>query len=93
MPRVDAYLKKVAELDGSDLHLTSNVPPKARVHGKLVAMTDKVVEPELLKEMFYEILDERRAKGPREGRDRPAAGGGGLRSDRVEEVTEPASFS
>lgn len=62
MARVDAYLKKVAELGGSDLHLTSNVPPKVRVHGLLAAMTEKVLGPDELKEMFYEILDERRAE-------------------------------
>lgn len=61
MAKFDAYLRKVADLGGSDLHMSSKVPPKVRVHGRLASMTDKVIEPEQLKEMCYEILDKRRA--------------------------------
>ena len=69
MAKVDAYLKKVAELDGSDLHLTSGVAPKARIHGKLVALSQSALNPEQLREMCYELLDERRAKIYTERRD------------------------
>ncbi len=62
MAKFDAYLRKVAELGGSDLHISSKVPPKIRLHGRLAAMTEKVITPEQLKEMCYEILDERRAQ-------------------------------
>ena len=61
MPQVDRYLAKVHEVGGSDLHLASRVAPKLRVHGKLVPLKEPPLEPDRLREMIYEILDERRA--------------------------------
>ena len=60
MAKIDIYLKKLAELDGSDLHLTSNVPPKVRVHGELRALGDKPFPPQDLHAVLLEILDEKR---------------------------------
>lgn len=69
MPKIDAYLKKVVELDGSDLHLTSTVPAKVRVHGRLAAISDKPMAPDALSEILFEFLDESRASIYRERND------------------------
>ena len=35
MPKLDKYLIRIKEIDGSDLHLCTGLPPKIRVHGQL----------------------------------------------------------
>ena len=35
MATLPELLKQTVELQGSDLHLTTNTPPQVRVHGKL----------------------------------------------------------
>jgi twitching motility protein PilT len=62
MPKIDSLLRRLDELGGSDLHLTSLVPPKARIHGKLQLMSETPMQPEVLRELIYEVLDERRAR-------------------------------
>ena len=47
---VDAYLEKLHELEGSDLHLATGVPAKVRVHGRLRAIGEEVLEKEPLAE-------------------------------------------
>ena len=69
MPQIDAYLKKLDEVGGSDLHLTSGVPPKFRVHGKLRPLSDKPMDPELLQNLILEILTPHRRKIYAERRD------------------------
>ena len=62
MAQIDTYLKKVKEVKGSDLHLTPDVPPKIRVHGKLRNVQDTAMPADRLKELVYEILDDRTRK-------------------------------
>ncbi len=62
MAQFDSYLRKVHDLDGSDLHMVSKLPPKIRVHGRLSPLKEPPVDPERLKGMIFEILDERRSK-------------------------------
>ena len=62
MATIDAYLKTVRDLKGSDLHIASKVVPKIRVHGKLQPLDEVPVTPERMTDMIFEILDERRAK-------------------------------
>ena len=50
MARVDAYLKKLHDLGGSDLHLNTGVPAKVRVHGDLRAIGKEPVEKEEMSE-------------------------------------------
>jgi twitching motility protein PilT len=69
MPQIDAYLRKLDELDGSDLHLSSKVPPKVRIHGRLQSLDEPPLDPVRLGDMIQEILDERRAKIYRERND------------------------
>ena len=62
MPQIDAYLKKLDEVGGSDLHLTSGVPPKVRVHGRLRTLSDKPMDPGALGSIIDEILNPERRK-------------------------------
>ena len=59
---VDAYLEKLHELEGSDLHLATGIPAKVRVHGSLRAIGEEVLEKEPLAELIDEILTERTRK-------------------------------
>jgi twitching motility protein PilT len=61
MPQIDVYLKKVRELSGSDLHISSGEVPKIRIHGKLTPLKEGRVAPERMTELISELLDERRA--------------------------------
>ena len=40
MPRIDALLSEMARLHASDLHLTSGLPPRYRVHGAMTTPPD-----------------------------------------------------
>jgi twitching motility protein PilT len=62
MAQIDRLLKRLDELEGSDLHMLSKVPPKVRIHGRLGPLDrEKPAEPDKLREMIFEILDKRRA--------------------------------
>lgn len=60
MAQVDVYLRKLRELNGSDLHIGSGEVPKIRVHGRLTALKEGPVSAERMKELVFEILSERR---------------------------------
>jgi twitching motility protein PilT len=62
MAEIDKYLRKVNELDGSDLHVSSGVVPKIRVHGKLFPLKGAPMTPDRLNAMIFEVLDERQSK-------------------------------
>lgn len=62
MARLDTYFKKLVAVDGSDLHLTSGVVPKMRVHGKLTPLKEDVMPADLLAELLDEIFDERQRR-------------------------------
>ena len=62
MPQLDAYLKKVRELQGSDLHIGSGEVPKIRIHGKLTLLKEQPLSVERMTELISEVLDERKAK-------------------------------
>ena len=61
MARIDSYLRQLNDLEGSDLHMSSGVSPKVRIHGRLQPISEELSRPEDLEAMIYEILDERRA--------------------------------
>ncbi|MBR6537171.1 MAG: type IV pilus twitching motility protein PilT [Lachnospiraceae bacterium] len=58
MAEIDSLLLRAKELKASDVHLTAAIPPKARIHGKLVSMTDEVLTPARLQELIFPILNE-----------------------------------
>ena len=50
-------LRKLTELGGSDLHLTTNTAPQVRVHGHLQQLTDfPVLSPADTKRLAYSVL-------------------------------------
>lgn len=59
LPPLSDLLKHVVELGGSDLHLTTNSPPRVRVHGELKPMEDlPVLGPAETKHLAYSVLSE-----------------------------------
>ncbi len=69
MPKIDDYLRKVNEMDGSDLHIESGVPPKIRLHGKLGPMEDRLMDPKHMAELIDEFLNDRQRKIYKERND------------------------
>lgn len=50
-------LKKMTEMGGSDLHLTTNSPPQVRVHGHLAPLQGyKTMTPAETKQLAYSVL-------------------------------------
>jgi len=69
MAEIDSYLRKVRELKGSDLHISSGIVPKIRVHGKLVPLDEPPTPAARLTDLIFEILNEKRTKTYRERND------------------------
>src|SRR5262245_57175120 len=55
-------LKKTVELDGSDLHLTTNTPPQVRVHGHLQRLEGPELTPAETKQLAYSVLTDAQKK-------------------------------
>ncbi|HEX6467319.1 MAG TPA: type IV pilus twitching motility protein PilT [Terriglobales bacterium] len=49
-------LKKMLEMNGSDLHITTNSPPQIRVHGHLTPMDMPPLQPAETKQLSYSVL-------------------------------------
>ena len=49
-------LKKMLELNGSDLHITTNSPPQVRVHGHLHPLDLPQLQPPETKSLCYSVL-------------------------------------
>jgi len=49
-------LKKMIELGGSDLHITTNSPPQIRVHGHLVPLDLPQMTPAETKQLAYSVM-------------------------------------
>ena len=54
-PVINGYLRRMLELGGSDLHLSVDYPPKARIHGNLQVLEDDVLDAERLSAIMEEI--------------------------------------
>ena len=48
---LEDLLKKIVELDGSDLHITVGTPPRVRKDGALLPMGDQKLLPDVVKSM------------------------------------------
>lgn len=60
-PQINIYLRRMLELGGSDLHLSIGNPAKARIHGRLEALTDEALTAEQVEYLMKEIcLPEKR---------------------------------
>jgi twitching motility protein PilT len=55
-------LKKTVEVDGSDLHLTTNTPPQIRVHGKLQRLDLPPLTPAETKHLAYSVMTDAQKK-------------------------------
>src|SRR5512132_2762052 len=49
-------LKRMLEMNGSDLHITTNSPPQVRVHGHLVPLDLPQLTPAETKQLAYSVL-------------------------------------
>src|SRR5881227_2392848 len=49
-------LKRLLEMSGSDLHLTTNSPPQVRVHGHLVPLDLPQMTPAETKQLAYSVM-------------------------------------
>jgi twitching motility protein PilT len=49
-------LKKMLELSGSDLHITTNSPPQVRVHGHMTPMDLPPLSPAETKQLAYSVM-------------------------------------
>src|ERR1700732_4175793 len=49
-------LKKMLDLSGSDLHITTNSPPRIRVHGHLDPLDMPPLTPSETKQLAYSVL-------------------------------------
>jgi len=57
MPSLSELLKRMVESGGSDLHITTNSPPRVRVHGELKPLEDlPSLGPAETKQLAYSIL-------------------------------------
>jgi twitching motility protein PilT len=68
-PVINIFLKALTFSGASDLHLSYNVPPVLRKHGKLCPVKFKPFNPETMKKMIYQILDPSQRKDCDEKRE------------------------
>src|SRR3954468_5551446 len=62
MPTLPELLKQTVELQGSDLHLTTNTPPQVRVHGKLQRLDMPDLTAADTKQYAYSVLTDAQKK-------------------------------
>ena len=62
MANLPELLKKVVELEGSDLHITTATPPQIRVHGHLQRVEGPEMTPAETKQLTYSVLTDAQKK-------------------------------
>jgi twitching motility protein PilT len=62
MATLPELLKKTVEMNGSDLHLTTDTPPQVRVHGELERLNEPVLTPSETKALVYSVLTDTQKK-------------------------------
>ena len=62
MATLPELLRKVVELEGSDLHITTQTPPQIRVHGHLQRVEGPEMTPSETKQMAYSVLTDAQKK-------------------------------
>ncbi len=58
MHEMHKYLEEVLKREGSDLHITTGLPPTIRLDGDLQPLGDKILKPHDTKTLVYSILNE-----------------------------------
>ena len=59
---LENLLKKIVEVDGSDLHITVGTPPRVRKNGALIAMGDEKLMPDVVKSMVESKMNPEQLK-------------------------------
>jgi twitching motility protein PilT len=62
MPTLPELLKLTIEMNGSDLHLTTNAPPVVRVHGEMQALDLPAMNAAETKQLAYSVLTDAQKK-------------------------------
>jgi twitching motility protein PilT len=62
MANLPELLRKVVELEGSDLHITTDTPPQIRVHGHLSRTDGASLTPAETKQLTYSVLTDLQKK-------------------------------
>jgi twitching motility protein PilT len=62
MATLPELLKATVELNGSDLHVTTNTPPQVRVHGHLQRLEGADLTPSETKQLAYSVLTDAQKK-------------------------------
>ena len=62
MATLPELLKTTVDLNGSDLHLTTDTPPQVRVHGELQRLTLPELTPSETKALVYSVLTDAQKK-------------------------------
>ena len=59
MAKLDTFFRKMVELEASDLHLTTGVPPHFRLHGDMVPVSGaQSWTAEQMEQVLFEIAPE-----------------------------------
>jgi len=59
---IQELLKLAVDRDASDLHITTHIPPRVRVHGTLVSLDYPPLTPAETKNIIYSLLTDRQKK-------------------------------
>jgi len=59
---IQELLKTTVERDASDLHITTHIPPRIRIHGSLVSLDYPPLTPTETKTLIYSLLTDRQKK-------------------------------
>src|SRR2546426_8711505 len=62
MATLPDLLKTTLDLNGSDLHITTNTPPQVRVHGQLQRLQLPDLTPAETKQLVYSVLTDTQKK-------------------------------
>jgi twitching motility protein PilT len=62
MSTLPELLKTLVEMEGSDLHITTNTPPQVRVHGHLQRLQLPALQPAETKALVYSVLTDSQKK-------------------------------
>lgn len=58
MASIDPFLKSLVSQNGSDLHMTTGLPPVMRIHGEMLRIKYKDLVHEELKQVLFELISE-----------------------------------
>src|SRR4051794_21332846 len=62
MATLPELLRQMVQLDGSDLHITTDTPPQVRVHGHLRRLDGSDMTPADTKQLAYSVLTDAQKK-------------------------------